>query len=83
MTLPSVQVLGRKQCGLCDEAKIVVEQVAAAGLCEWEVVDVDRDKELLVRFGMDVPVIQINGEIRFKHRVTVEGLQSALQEVSC
>lgn len=81
--LPTVELLGRNMCGLCDETKEVVRQLAASGLCEWELVDVDRDKDLLVRFGLDVPVIRINGEVRFKHRVTAEGLQEALQEVSC
>ncbi|HKJ83166.1 MAG TPA: glutaredoxin family protein [Mariprofundaceae bacterium] len=81
--LPCVQVLGRAVCGLCDEAKAVVQQVAGDGLCEWESVDVDRDADLLARFGQDVPVVLINGELRFKHRITAEGLRTALREVSC
>lgn len=82
-SIPTVELLGRDLCGLCDEAKEVVRQVAASGQCKWELVDVDRDKDLLVRFGLDVPVIRINGEVCFKHRVTAEGLQEALREVSC
>ncbi len=78
-----LQLMSRRQCCLCDDAKSVVEQAAAQGLCTWEVVDVDRDKALLVRYGNDVPVLLINGEKRFQHRVGFDELHAALEGATC
>jgi len=80
--LPLVEVMSRRECHLCDEAKIVVAQAASEGLCDWRVVDVDADARLLKRYGLDVPVILINGEQRFKHRLELPGLRRALAEAA-
>lgn len=72
--------MSRRICCLCDEAKAVVAAVAEQGLCSWEVVDVDRDKGLMVRYGLDVPVLLCDGKLLFKHRVTEEALTAALQQ---
>lgn len=79
MATPHVQVMSRRDCCLCEDAKAVVAAQAEAGRCSWEVVDVDRDKALLVRYGMDVPVILIDGEQAFMHRVSTEELQQKLE----
>jgi len=36
---------------------------------------------LLVRYGMDVPVLVCEGKMLFKHRVTAEQLQAALADI--
>jgi len=81
MSLPHIQLMTRRQCCLCDDAKTVLEAVATDGLCSWEAVDVDRDKSLLVRFGLDVPVLLLDGKVLFKHRVTASELQASLTGV--
>ncbi|HXH72912.1 MAG TPA: glutaredoxin family protein [Mariprofundaceae bacterium] len=78
MTLPHVQVMSRRECCLCEDAKEIVAAQAESGLCTWEVIDVDRDKALLVRYGMDVPVLLIDGRQAFMHRVAADELRSAL-----
>jgi len=78
MSLPHIELMTRSQCCLCDDAKAVLEAAAAEGLCSWQAVDVDRDKSLLVRFGMDVPVLMLDGAVLCKHRVTAEQLQASL-----
>jgi len=83
MGLAHVQLMSRRECCLCDVAKEVVEKAAAQGLCTWETVNVDTDKALLVKYGLDVPVLLINGEKRFMHRVSPEELQSALEAAQC
>ena len=80
MGRPLVEVMGRRQCPLCDEAKLVVAEAASEGLCDWRTVDVDKDARLLKRYGLDVPVILINGEQRFKHRLELSSLRRALVE---
>ena len=80
---PHVEVLGRRQCGLCDEAKAVVRRAAESGLCTWESVDVDCDKALLVKYGLDVPVIRVDGKVRFMHHLNEEAFGEVLLNSSC
>jgi predicted thioredoxin/glutaredoxin len=53
---------------LCDDAKSVL-----AGYLEYlpriEGVDIDSDPELQNRFGNSIPVVEIDGEVRFRGRV--------------
>jgi len=87
MALPELRLMSRKACCLCEDAYRVAEGLAARGLCRLEVIDVDHDIELARLYGMDVPVLLINGEVRFKHRVTADELEPALNKameaVSC
>jgi len=81
--LAHVQVMSRRECCLCDDAKQIVADVAEQGLCTWETVDVDTDKALLVRYGKDVPVLLIDGKKRFEHHVGAQELRDALKVVAC
>ncbi len=80
MMLPHIRLMSRQACCLCDDAKAVLQAAAADGLCSWEEVNVDCDKALLVRYGMDVPVLELNDCVLFKHRVDREALVAALQQ---
>jgi len=79
---PHIQLLSRHHCGLCEEAQAVVVAVAEQGLCTWETVNVDSDKALLVRYGMDVPVLLVGGVELFRHRVSAEALKTSLATLS-
>ncbi len=76
--LPLVQVLSRHDCCLCDAAKDVVKQAVEVGMCEWEDIDVDKDSKLSAEYGMDIPVILINGRKAFKHSLSKSALQLRL-----
>jgi len=54
--------------------------LAEQGLCSWEVVNVDHDKALLLRYGMDVPVLLMHGEELCRHRASEVALKSILSE---
>jgi len=81
--MPYVEIMSRRECDLCASAPRVVEQAANQGMCTWGSVDVDRDKALLVRYGMDVPVILVNGEEQFRHRVDARALNTLLEAYTC
>lgn len=83
MSAPHIQVMSRRQCGLCEAAKRVIKQAAEHGWCTWESVDVDRDKALLLRYGMDVPVVLVNGTEHFRHRIEQEALATVLEAYAC
>ena len=55
----------RVGCHLCDHAREVLE---AHGLVV-ESVDIDRDPELVARYNHCIPVVEIDGKIRFRGRV--------------
>lgn len=58
----------REGCHLCDEA---LEMLQAYGryLPPISVVDIDKDAILLAKFTTCVPVVEVDGKIRFKGRV--------------
>jgi len=82
MSLPHIQLMSRRNCCLCEDARAVVAAAAEAGLCSWETVNVDQDKALLVRFGMDVPVLLVNGKELCRHRVLADDLQASLRALN-
>jgi glutaredoxin len=63
--LRKVVLFTRHGCHLCEEA---ANTLAEYGLLPT-IVDIDRDPALLARFDMCVPVIEIDGRIRFRGRV--------------
>jgi glutaredoxin len=64
-TAPDVVLYTRDGCHLCDEARATLRD---HGLMPREV-DVDRHKALGDRFGDCVPVIEVDGKVRFRGRV--------------
>jgi glutaredoxin len=62
---PRVVLYTRIGCHLCDEALDVLRQ---HGL-EPELVDIDTDETLRQQFDTCVPVVEIDGKIRFRGRI--------------
>ena len=65
----SVVIFTRKDCHLCDDAKIVLLKWSA-DLPTILDVDIDDDPELVEQFGECVPVIEIDGKVRFRGNVS-------------
>jgi glutaredoxin len=62
---PRVVLYTRRGCHLCDEALELLRRHAI----EPECMDVDTDPALRERFDECVPVVEIDGKIRFRSRV--------------
>ncbi len=73
-----VRVLVAPGCHLCDAALGVIEHVRADNPFELEVVDISGDDDLEVRYRLDIPVVEIDGELAFTNFVTDEGLRHRL-----
>jgi glutaredoxin len=56
---PEVVVYTRAGCGLCRRAEELVAREARRA--EVRIVDVDTDDELVVRYGVRVPVVLVDG----------------------
>ncbi len=65
MSYPAAVLYTRDGCHLCDEAKAVLY---AYGLSVTEV-NIDEDKTAFDQFDHCVPVVEIDGRIRFRGRV--------------
>jgi glutaredoxin len=64
----------RRTCGLCDEARAVVQAERARTGFEFEEVFIDGDDALELEYGLRVPVIEIDGEDSFEYHVDPAGL---------
>lgn len=76
-----VTLYGKPGCCLCDEAKAVVAEVRAARGFELEEVDVSLDPGLERDYGERIPVVAVDGEEAFEHRVDASELGRRLDRV--
>ncbi len=68
-------VVHRKDCDLCDEMVAALEALGRkVPLPPVTVVDVDADPELLRRYGLNVPVLLLDGTVVCKHHLDAEEL---------
>lgn len=66
-------------CHLCDVMKAVIDAVGARVPLALEVVDITTDPALLERYGVEIPVLLIDGRKAAKHRLTERELERILE----
>ena len=64
-----VEIYSRPGCHLCDDAKEVVERVRRRHPFMLSVINIETDPGLEAAYGMEIPVVTINGNKAFKYRV--------------
>ncbi len=68
-------VVHRQDCDLCDEMVAALEALGRkVTLPPVTIVDVDGDPELLRRYGLNVPVLLLDGTVVCKHHLDAEEL---------
>jgi hypothetical protein len=77
----ALTLYSRPGCHLCDDMKAIVERVARTSTPPptIEVIDISSDPELESRYGLEIPVLLVNGKKAAKYRVTEEGLRRMLE----
>ncbi len=68
-------------CGLCDEARKVLEQVAPGWNLRIEEVDILSDTRLYLKYQYDVPVAVIGDQELFRHSADEQELKKRLREL--
>jgi len=68
----------RGDCELCREMEIVIDEVLPRFEATIRRVEIDGDADLEQRFGIEVPVLFVNGRKAFKYRCTSRELRSRL-----
>ncbi len=74
-----VQVYSRHGCGCCDKAMTVLEAAGRKHRLKIEVIDVDTDPALAAAYGEHVPVVAIDGKVRFRGQVNPVLLERLLK----
>ena len=70
----------RPGCHLCEEMKAVVQRAArgADARVTIEEIDISNDPELEARYGLEIPVLLVDGRKAAKYRVTEQELARML-----
>ncbi|MDY7230765.1 glutaredoxin family protein [Hyalangium rubrum] len=73
-----VDIYSKPACSLCDEAIAVVERVRARIPFELRIISILEDPAALQAWRYDIPVVFINDELAFKHRVEEAAVEAWL-----
>ena len=57
-----IEIYTRPGCHLCDEAKAVIQTVQDRHRLDVRVINIEDDPHLEAAYGMDIPVVFINGK---------------------
>ena len=68
----------RPGCHLCDEMKVVVQRVVRDADAAVEEIDISTDPALEAQYGLEIPVLLVDGKKAAKYRVTEDELTRLL-----
>ena len=74
----NLTIYSRPGCHLCEVMKAVVERVSQTVPVTLEEIDISHDPELEERYGLEIPVLMIEGTKVAKYRVSEEELKRML-----
>lgn len=74
-----VEIYSKADCSLCVEAKAVLEAVRLRIPFELVEVDIEQDPALYERYRYDIPVVFIDGQKAFKHRLEARAVEERLR----
>jgi hypothetical protein len=71
----------RPGCRLCDEMKAIVQRVVRSSATPIRIdeIDISTDPDLEARYGVEIPVLLVDGRKAAKYNVTEEGLTRLLR----
>jgi glutaredoxin len=76
----ALTLYSRPGCHLCDDMKAVVQRVTRSLTTSitLQEVDISTDPELEARYGLEIPVLLVDGRKAVKYRVTEDELTRLL-----
>ncbi|HYE64165.1 MAG TPA: glutaredoxin family protein [Pyrinomonadaceae bacterium] len=77
-----VIIYTRPGCHLCEEARQEILASDCADRYLLEEVNIDHDPALVERYGLEIPVITINGIKAFKYRLTAAEFKRKLHRLA-
>ena len=79
---PLLRFYTKESCHLCDAAFEIVERISNKINFTLETVDITQSDDLMMKYGSEIPVIEINGIFEFKYKVNEKDLLSVLEKYS-
>jgi thiol-disulfide isomerase/thioredoxin len=78
----ALTIYSRPGCHLCDDMKTVVSRVARTfpGSIAIDEIDISTDPQLESRYGVEIPVLLLNGRKVAKYRIGEEDLRKLLAD---
>ncbi len=64
----------RKQCSLCNKAKMILQELSLEIGSSYIEIDIDTSDELTEKYGLMIPVLELNGDIIQYGKITKEAL---------
>jgi len=74
----ALTIYSRPGCHLCDEMKVVINRVAQSVPLQLEEIDISTSHELEERYGLEIPVLLVEGKKAAKYRIGEEDLRRIL-----
>ena len=71
-------IYSRPGCHLCDEMKTVVARVAQTIPLSLDEIDISTDPELEALYGLEIPVLMLDGKKAAKYRIEEADLMRLL-----
>ena len=76
-----IEILTKKDCGLCDDAKEVVERVLPDFPATLKMIDIESNSDLFEKYKEKIPVVRINGKENFVYKVNEITLRKKLEKL--
>ena len=76
---PRVTLYERDGCHLCDEARVLLDEMLTPD--GYARVDIEADDTLVLRYGFRIPVIALDGVDRLEAPITAPDLRSLVAEL--
>jgi hypothetical protein len=76
-TAARVVLYERHGCHLCEEVRVLLDEMLGAD--GYDRVDIDRDDDLVLRYGFRVPVLTVEGVDRLEPPMTADEVRSLVR----
>jgi len=74
----ALTIYSRPGCHLCEDMKTVVQTVGRSIPISLEEIDISTDPALEARYGLEIPVLMMDGKKAAKYRITEADLRRLL-----
>ena len=76
-----IEILTKKDCCLCDDAKEIIERVLPDFPATLTMIDIESDPDLVTTYKEKIPVVRINGKEIFVYKTHEITLRKKLEEL--
>jgi len=76
---PTLTIYSKPGCHLCDDIKQLVIRLSQSMPLRLEEIDISQDPELEARYGLEIPVLMVDGRKAAKYRISDGELRRLLE----